>query len=97
MSTEVEGSNCSNSSLNMASLIIPISPLKPETYYNTAISGCGKRCPCRGWVNCPAYVDITEQIIRLKNKSDKDYGSIHEWYDTNFRNKYEYCDIFGNG
>lgn len=94
MNMEVESSN---SSLDAVSLIGKASPLKPETYYNKAINGCGKRCPCRGWVNCPAYVDITEQITRLKNKSDKDYSSIHEWYDTNFRNKYEYGDILGNG
>lgn len=94
MPTEVESSN---SSLDTVSLIGPTYPLKPETYYNTAISGCGKRCPCRGWVNCPAYVDTTEQYRRLKNKSDKCYSEICEWYDTNFRIQYGYGDIFGNG
>lgn len=94
MTTEVEKSN---SSLDIVSLISSTIPFKSETYYNTAISGCGKRCPCRGWVNCPAYVDITEQIARLKNKSYKNYSNIHEWYDTNFRIQYGYGDIFGNG
>ena len=86
-----------NSSLDTVSLIDPTSPLKPETYYNTAISGCHKKCPCRGWINCPAYVDVTEQQKRLKYKDNKIWEEIHSWYDSVFRNKYEYSDIFGNG
>ena len=65
--------------------------------YNRSIKGCNRRCPCREWVNCPAYVDITEQRRRLKNKSDESFKIIHKWYDVNFRIRYEYPDSFGNG
>jgi hypothetical protein len=94
MPTEVESSN---SSLGTASLISPTSPLTTDTYYDTAMSGCGKKCPCRGWINCSYYVDIEEQQKRLKYKDNKIWEEIHSWYDSIFRSKYEYGDIFGNG
>lgn len=95
MITEVESSNLS---LDIVSAIDPASSLKPDLYYNRCTTGCNKkRCPCRGWINCPAYVDVTEQTRRLKNKSDKCYNDIREWYDANFRIQYGYGDIFGNG
>jgi hypothetical protein len=65
--------------------------------YNTATKGCNKKCPCRIWIQCPYYVDITEQQKRLKSKSDKTSEIIHNWYDKYFRIKYEYPDGFGNG
>lgn len=65
--------------------------------YNTNITGCNRRCPCREWVNCPAYVDTTEQRRRLKNKSEEAFKIIHKWYDVNFRIRYEHGDSIGNG
>ena len=65
--------------------------------YNTKITGCNKRCPCRSWINCPAYVDITEQQQRLKRKSDGTWNGINKWYEANFRLKYETVDSMGNG
>jgi hypothetical protein len=60
-------------------------------------TGCYKKCPCRGWINCPAYVDVTEQQQRLKRKSDGSWKGINIWYETNFRIKYEYGDSIANG
>lgn len=65
--------------------------------YNVSVSGCNKRCPCRQWVNCAYYVDVTDQQRRLKNKSTDTIKSIHKWYEVNFRIKYEHADSVGNG
>jgi hypothetical protein len=87
----------SYSSSDVTSVIGPRSTVKLDTCYDVSIRGCNKRCPCRGWINCPAYVDITEQQKRLKNKSDENYNDIHKWYETNFRIQYEHGEILGNG
>jgi glutamate racemase len=94
MITEVESSK---SSLDTVSVIGPASTLKPDTYYDTTIRGCAKKCPCRVWAQCHRYVDITERQKRVKYKDNKIWEEIHSWYDNTFRMKYEYSDIFGNG
>lgn len=86
-----------DSSLGITSLIYPMSPITLDTYYDTVIRGCGKKCPCRTWTQCHHYIDITEQDRRLRNKDNKIFEEIHEWYDNHFRLQYEYSDIFGNG
>jgi hypothetical protein len=93
----VTEADSSNSQLDLASAIVPLSPLKLDTYYDVSIRGCGKKCPCRTWAQCRQYVDITEQQNRLKYKDNKLWEEIHTWYDSVFRNNYEYSDIFGNG
>jgi hypothetical protein len=94
MTTEADDSQ---SSLDTASIIGQISPLKLDTYYDTAKRGCGKRCPCRGWINCSYYVNIEKQQRRLRNKHDNHYKNIHLWYDVNFRIRYEHGESIGNG
>lgn len=71
--------------------------IKSDTCCDTATRGCARKCPCRLWIQCNYYVDITERQAKLKNKSDKGYSDICEWYDTNFRIQYGYGDILGNG
>lgn len=94
MTTEADSSN---SLLDMIPVMSPKSPLKLGTYYDVSIRGCGKKCPCRTWTQCRQYVDVTERQKRLRYKDNKIWEDIHSWYDSVFRSKYEYGDIFGNG
>ncbi len=58
--------------------------------------GCGKeKCPCEGqWVNCPYYIDITEQQLRIKFKDPEKENEINEWYETYFRFKGQFHDLY---
>jgi hypothetical protein len=94
MTTEADSSS---SSLSTAPTIGQISPIKPEIYYNKATRDCWKKCPCRVWTQCRHYVDVTDQQSRLKYKNNRVFEEINKWYEENFRVKYEYSDIFGNG
>ena len=60
-------------------------------------SGCNETCPCRRRINCPAYIDITEQQVRLKFKSPERMDSIRTWFDDYFRVDFEQSDNLGNG
>lgn len=56
--------------------------------------GCGKsKCPCRAWVQCPAYVDLQEQARRI---AEKDYDFM-AWYDAHFRIEYNMDNAGMNG
>jgi len=69
--------------------------------YNKGIVGCSKnKCPCRVWISCSRYVDITVQQQKLKYKSehpDQFSIDIQEYYKNCFKIRYEYPDGFGNG
>lgn len=59
-------------------------------------NGCAsKRCPCRTWINCSYYTDITKQHQRLANKQKKSY--IEEYYDTYFKDEEKLADGVANG
>lgn len=57
-------------------------------------NGCKQRkCPCRLWVNCPSYVDIRMQALRLERK-EYDFS---KWYRNNFRTEIQMQDSIVNG
>lgn len=58
------------------------------------MNGCRQmNCPCRTWVQCWRYNNKVWKDIHPEQINEE----IHEWYNTNFRLKYSYPDIIGNG
>lgn len=50
-------------------------------------------CPCKTWTNCRQYsINAWKDIHPEKINKE-----LHEWYDTNFRIKYEHGENIGNG
>lgn len=84
MVTEADSPDLSS---DIISAIGIISPLKLDIYYDTNIRGCAKKCPCRTWVQCHNYIDITEQQMRLRYKDNKIFEEINEWYENFFKYK----------
>ena len=74
---------------------------KENNYKENNTSKCspGKKCPCRLWVNCSQYVDITEQQNRLKRKLEMNNHDedIKLWYTENFRIIYDMPSSIPNG
>lgn len=85
----------SYSSSDIASIIGPRSTIKPGTYYNTSVSGCGKKCPCRTWTQCSYYNSVVWKESRVGN--DATWKEVHEYYETFFRAKYDHSELLGNG
>ncbi len=56
-----------------------------------------KKCPCRLWINCPQYIDITTQNIRLKIKNGNINDEIAKWYITYFRVNGDFHDLYSSG
>ena len=56
-----------------------------------------KKCPCRLWTNCPLYIDITTQNIRLKIKNNNLNNEITNWYLTQFRLDFNFHDLYCSG
>jgi len=56
------------------------------------MAGCARKCPCRKWAQCPAYVDMQEQARRI---AGKEYDFV-AWYDLYFRHGAE-MGYIGNG
>ena len=56
-----------------------------------------KKCPCPTWINCPYYVDITQQEIRLKLKNPERKSEIGGWYETHFKFIGEFHDLYSTG
>jgi len=69
--------------------------LSKENYLNRCSTE--KKCPCPSWCNCPYYVDITQQEIRLKLKSPERKSEIEEWYETCFRFIGEFHNLYCSG
>ncbi len=87
-----------DSSSDIISSISPLSPLKLNIYYDTSIRGCAKKCPCRTWVQCHHYTDITEQQMRLRHKDNKIFEEIHDWYENFFKHNHGLPDgMYPNG
>ena len=61
--------------------------------YTTAITGCGRRCPCQLWINCDYYTDQKHKAWRLSRKQ----YNFHEWYDEYFRDWFAMSGWMGNG
>lgn len=62
-------------------------------FANLANDGCKQRkCPCEMWINCRQYTNTWKCIHPEKMNRE-----VYEWYDTNFRIKYEFSEIIGNG
>lgn len=57
--------------------------------------GCNHACPCGRWINCPAYIDKTAQLARLRVKGNN--SEIQEWYATNFHIDFVMPASFPNG
>lgn len=72
-----------------------IPPLSKEDHLNRC--SIVKKCPCQSWCNCPYYIDITQQEIRLKLKSPERKNKIVEWYETYFRFIGELHDLYSTG
>ena len=84
MTAEVEVYS-SDSSLDIVSVIGPMSPIKLGTYYDTSIRGCGKKCPCRTWPNCHYYNN--SRWKELRGDEELLWEEIHEWYENFFKYK----------
>ncbi len=70
----------------------------PYLYKGSDTDKCSptKKCPCRMWCNCPQYIDIIQQKIRLKLKSIEK-SEIEEWYKTYFRLVDEFHNLYSTG
>lgn len=73
----------SNSPLGIVSVIDPVSPIKLEIYYDTAIRGCGRKCACRLWPNCHYYNN--SRWKELRGDEEVLWQEIHEWYENFFK------------
>lgn len=82
MTSEVEVDNL-DSSLDMGSPIGPIFPNILDTYYDTAIRGCLRKCACRLWPNCRYYNN--SRWNELKGDKEVLWEEIHDWYDNFFK------------
>ena len=80
MTTDVDNSNMSHDTM---STIDPMSPLKLETYYDTGITGCMRKCPCRLWAQC-SYYNVSKWK-ESKGNRDEIREEINEWYENFFK------------
>lgn len=84
MITEADNSpDDSDSLIDTMSIIGPVSPLKPNVYYDTIITGCRRRCPCRLWTNCSYYK--TSKWKKLRIDENIIWKEIHDYYDNYFK------------
>ena len=80
---------------DILSAMSPRSTIKLDTCYDTAISGCGRKCACRLWPNCHYYNSAVWKTSR--GGDDTIWKEVHEYYETFFRTKYEHSELLGNG
>jgi hypothetical protein len=85
----------SYSSSDIVSAMSPRSTITFDTYYDTAISGCRRKCPCRTWAQCHYYNSAVWKTSRGEDGTV--WKEVHEYYETFFRTKYEQGELLGNG
>lgn len=80
-----DSSNCTCTDIQVPTIVdinYPTSYPISE-FCKTQTRGCGKRCPCRTWINCHYYNN--SRWKELRGDENILFKEINEWYENFFK------------